>query len=155
MIMVRSNITRTWTWVDLPQQLTIIALSCMLHKCVCLLLHFVLLEHCSIPKLSKSIGAFIYFQTALLPLIVYAICLSVAVGLLILMMYLMLMLFAMVVIRYFMLMLMLMLFAMVVAMIYLFLFLQQRPETRPTHDTPASHLSLSTLMILMIKMRII
>ena len=53
-----------------------------------------------------------------------------------------------------MLMLMLMLFAMVVAMIYLFLFLQQQPpETRrPTHDTPASHTSLSTAMILMVKM---
>ena len=52
------------------------------------------------------------------------------------------------------LMLMLMLFAMVVAMIYLFLFLQQQPpETRrPTHDTPASHTSLSTAIILMVKM---
>ncbi len=48
-------------------------------------------------------------------------------------------------------MVMVMLFAMV-AMIYLFLFLQQA-ETGPTHDTPASHVSLSTLIILIIQMR--
>ena len=60
------------------------------------------------------------------------------------------MIFAMVTMIY----LILTMFAMV-AMIYLFLFLQEPAETRPTHDTPASHVSLSTLIILIIEMRII
>ena len=53
------------------------------------------------------------------------------------------MIFAMVTMIY----LILTMFAMV-AMIYLFLFLQQRLETRPTHDTPTSHVSLSTCLVM-------